>query len=70
MGSFVREKEQLLTTVDPGLFKPELRIPDVYPGSEFFHPGSRIRFRTPEPNPLQRIVVLLTQKIVSKLSEI
>jgi hypothetical protein len=37
-------------------------IPD--PGSEFFHPGSRVkRFRIPDPH--QRILVFLTQKIVS-----
>jgi hypothetical protein len=47
-------------------FKAVLRIPDFYPGSEFFHPGSRVQ-KIPDPH--QR-VVSLTQKIVSKLSEI
>jgi hypothetical protein len=48
-----------------------LRIRDVYPGSEFFHPGSRVKkFRIPDPDPYQRILVFVTQKIVSKLSEI
>jgi hypothetical protein len=46
-------------------------IPD--PESEFFpsqilDPGSK-RFRIPDPDPHKRIVVFLTQKTVSKLSE-
>jgi hypothetical protein len=39
-------------------------IPD--PGSEFFHPGSRVK-KIPELD--QRIYVFLTRKTVSKLSE-
>ncbi len=36
--------------------EPLLRIRDVYPGSEVFHPGSRVkRFRIPDPAPHQRI---------------
>jgi hypothetical protein len=47
-------------------------IPD--PGSRFFfHPGTGIqgskRFRIPEPDPHQRILVFLTLNTVSKLSE-
>jgi hypothetical protein len=42
-----------------------LQIRDVYPGSEFSK-----RFRILDPDPLQRIEVFLTQKIVSKLSKI
>jgi hypothetical protein len=43
-------------------------IPD--PGSEFFHPESRIPgVKIPDPDPHQRIYVLLTQKTVSKLSD-
>ncbi len=45
---------------------PVLRIWDVDPWSEFFHPRSWI----PDTDPHQRIHVFLTQKIVSKLSEI
>ncbi len=29
-------------------------VADVYPGSESFHPGSRLK-KTPDPDPLQRI---------------
>jgi hypothetical protein len=47
-------------------FKAVLRIPDFYPGSEFFHPRSRVK-KIPDPH---ERVVSLTQKIVSKLSEI
>jgi hypothetical protein len=39
---------------------------DVYPGSEFLHPGSRVK-KIPDPH--QRIEVFLTQKTVSRLSE-
>jgi hypothetical protein len=38
-----------------------LRIRDVYPGSEFFHLRSRIR--------IKEFTLILTQKIVSVLSE-
>jgi hypothetical protein len=48
--------------------KSVLRIPDVYPGSEFFYPGPRVK-KIPDLDPHQRIFVFLTQKIVSKLSE-
>ncbi len=41
-------------------FLSVLRIRDVYLGSEFFHPGSRVK----------KVTGSLTQKIVSKLSEI
>jgi hypothetical protein len=48
-----------------------LRIRYVYPGSEFFHPGSRIRiFSIPNPGSASKNLRILTQKIVSKLSEI
>jgi hypothetical protein len=36
------------------LRNPVLRIRDVYPGSEFFHPGSRVE-KIPFPDPHQRI---------------
>jgi hypothetical protein len=42
-------------------------IRDVYPGSEFFHPESRVK-KLPDPH--QRIKVFFTQKKVSKLSKI
>ncbi len=50
----------------------EMFIPD--PGSEFFHPGSRVK-NIPESgswfsDPHQRTKVFLTQPTVSKLSEI
>ncbi len=45
---------------------PVLRIGDVYPWSEFFHPGSRIQGQKGSESALKN----LTQKIVSKLSEI
>jgi hypothetical protein len=41
-----------------------LRIRDVYPGSEFLHPGSRIK-RIPDPH--KRILVFLTLKTVVKM---
>ncbi len=64
-----------------------LRIRDVYPGSEFFHPGSGIRifpsrififpsgsriqiFSIPDPGIRIKEQKYLTQKILSKLSEI
>jgi hypothetical protein len=55
-----------------------LRIWDDYPGSQFFHPGSWIpdpvsrvkKIPDPDSDPHQIIQVFLTQKIVSKLSEI
>jgi hypothetical protein len=28
---------------------PLLRIRDIYPGSEFFHPGSRVKKKIPDP---------------------
>ncbi len=63
---------------------PNFSIPDpyfFYPGSEFFpcripdpiffHPGSRIRiFSIPDPGSASKNLIILTQKIVSKLSEI
>jgi hypothetical protein len=60
------------------LTRAVLRIRDVYPGSEFFpfripernffipDPGSK---RFPDPHPHQRNLIILTQKMVSKLSE-
>jgi hypothetical protein len=51
----------------PGCF-----IPD--PGSEFFHPGTRIRVKKiPDPGSASKILISFaqkTQKLVSKLSEI
>jgi hypothetical protein len=41
-------------------------IPD--PGSEFSHPGSRVK-KAPDPGPQIRIQVFLTHKIFTKLSE-
>jgi hypothetical protein len=41
-------------------------IPD--PGFEFFHPRSRVK-KIPDLNPHDRILSILTQKTVSKLSE-
>jgi hypothetical protein len=49
-----------------------MRIRSVYtdPGSEFLHPGSRVkRSRIPNPDPHQRIQLFLTQKNVSQLSD-
>jgi hypothetical protein len=49
-----------------------LLIWDVYPGSEFFHPGSRVK-KVPDPGSRIRIHIkeaFLTQKIVSMLSEL
>jgi hypothetical protein len=48
------------------MFLAVLRIRDVYPGSEFFHPGSQVK-KIPDPH--KRIEVFLTQKVVFKLSE-
>jgi hypothetical protein len=43
-------------------------MPD--PGSEFFHPGSRIKVKKiADPEPHKRIKVILTQKNVFKLSK-
>jgi hypothetical protein len=62
--------QELSVTLAPTIL-PVLRIGDVYPGSEFFHPGSprsRIpdpgskRLRIPDLDPHQRILVFLTQK--------
>jgi hypothetical protein len=52
--------------VNPKDKKPVLRIRDVYPGPEFFHPGFRVKKIT---DPHQKIQVFLTQKNVSKLLE-
>jgi hypothetical protein len=55
---------------------PVLRIRDVYPGSWIINFPSRIqgqkdsRSWIPDPDPHQRIEVFLTQKFVSKRSEI
>ncbi len=43
-----------------------LRIRDVYPGSAFFHPGSRVK---KIPDPRKKILVVLKLKTVSNLSE-
>jgi hypothetical protein len=48
------------SVADPGCFF----IPN--PGSEFCHPGSRVK-KIPDPDPHQRIYIFLTQKTVSKL---
>ncbi len=48
-----------------------LWIRDVYTGSEFFHPGSRIRsFSIPDLGSPSKNLSIITQKIVSQLSEI
>jgi hypothetical protein len=52
---------------DPETQKQLLRIRDVYPGFEFFHPGSRVKTI---PDPHQRILSILSSKIFSKHSEI
>jgi hypothetical protein len=54
-----------------GKFETVLRIRDVYPGSKFFHPGSRVK-KAPDPGfpTQQRILVFLTHKFFTKLSEI
>jgi hypothetical protein len=43
--------------------------PSVYPGSKFFHPGFRIQIFFHPRSALKKISIL-TQKIVTKLSEI
>ncbi len=43
-----------------------LQIQDVSPGSEFFHPGSRVK-KIPDPH--QRIQVFLTLKTIYRLPE-
>jgi hypothetical protein len=57
--------------LDPGCFSwildPGCLSWILDPGSKFFHPGSRVK-KDPDPN--QRISVFLTEKFVSKLSEI
>jgi hypothetical protein len=52
--------EQNSSVKDPGCLLPG-------PGSEFFHPGSRVK-KTPDPNPHRSISVFLSPKDVSKLS--
>ncbi len=48
-----------------------LQIRDVYPGSYFFHSRSRVRiFSIPDPGSASKNWSILTQKLVSKLSEI
>jgi hypothetical protein len=47
---------------------PVMRIRDVYPGSEFFHPGSRVK-KFPDPGSASKNLSIFNQKIVSKLSE-
>ncbi len=54
--------------------RPVLRARDVYPGSEFFHPGSRVK-KIPDPGSqtrihIKKIEVFVTHTIVSKLSAI
>jgi hypothetical protein len=50
--------------------QPVLRIRDVYPGSEFFHPRSRIQGPKDSGSRTRiRIKVFLALKTVSKLSE-
>ncbi len=46
-----------------------LRIRDVYPGSKFFPPRIRI-FSSPHPGSASKNLSILTQKMVSKFSEI
>jgi hypothetical protein len=53
------------------LFKTVLRIRDVYPGSRMFNPGPGSEFFSiPDPRPTSKDISILTQKMVSKLSEI
>jgi hypothetical protein len=55
--------------IDLNILKPVLRIRDVYHGSEFFHPGSRVK-KIPDPESGSKNLSILTQESVSKLSEI
>jgi hypothetical protein len=50
---------------------PGYRIRAVYPGSEFFYPGSRVK-KIPDPGSgsASKNLSILSLKIVSKLSEI
>jgi hypothetical protein len=42
---------------------PVLRIRDKHPGSEFFHPGARVKkFRILDPDPYRRISVFFSPK--------
>ncbi len=65
------DKKQKGPELGPGV--PGIR--DVYPGSEYFQPGSRVK-RFPDPGSgsgyasASKNLSFFTQKIVSKLSEI
>ncbi len=50
------------------MFLAVLRIRDVYPGIEFFHPGSRVKY-IPDPGSALNILNIFNTKNVSKLSE-
>ncbi len=45
------------------------RIQEVYPGSEFLHPGSRVE-KALDPDPEQKFLGIFNPKIITKLSEI
>jgi hypothetical protein len=64
-------------TIALNAIKPVMGIRDVYPGdpgSEFFHPGSRIQVHKDSGSririSIKEFKYFLTQKIVSRLSEL
>jgi hypothetical protein len=68
-GSRSKEIEQINLTYDqlPSLTSQSCGSGMYKPGSEFFHPGSKI-FRIPAPDCIKECRVFLTPKTVSKLS--
>jgi hypothetical protein len=59
-GTYFAQLYEWKTKMEMDLKYQVLRIRDVYPGSEFFRPGSRVK-KIPDPDPHQRILVFLTQ---------
>jgi hypothetical protein len=65
MDEFSHRRETLTS-----IFRKQKNQNEKYCGSGMFIPNAESKFRIPDPDPHQRIKAFLTQKIVSRLSEI